>query len=85
MKKLLTSDKSMIWHLDEMRSHVEEIMELCGRGDEFYCGEETCREHARVEAYDLIVLTAEAFKLPGIIEQIPGEIIERFNQKRLKK
>lgn len=85
MTKLLTSDKDINWHLKEVKAHAEEIQELHERGDEIYQGTETCREHARVEAYDLIVLTTEAFQLPGIIEQVPEEIIERFNRKRLKK
>jgi hypothetical protein len=85
MTKLLTSSKDMSWYLEEIISHAEEILELYDRGNEIYRGHETCREHAKVEAYDLIVLTAEAFQLPRIIEQVPEEILERFNQKRLKK
>jgi hypothetical protein len=84
MKELITYDKSMEWYLEQMDSHVREIMELHGRGNEIYKGDETCAYHARVEAYDLIVLTAEAFRLPGIIERVPREIIERFNRKRSK-
>ncbi|MBN2015105.1 MAG: hypothetical protein JW778_07990 [Candidatus Altiarchaeota archaeon] len=84
MTELLTSDKDISWYLEEIISHAEEIRELYDQGDKIYRGKETCRAHARVEAYDLIVLTAEAFQLPGIIEQVPGEILERFNQKRLK-
>jgi len=81
--KLLKSDKDISWYLDEMEHHVREIRKLLERGEETYKGEETCREHARIEAYDLIVLTAEAFRMREIIDAIPEEIIERFNRKRL--
>ncbi len=84
MKKLLPSDKSMEWYLEEMEHHAQEIEELVERGDEVYRGTKTCREHARTEAYDLIVLTAEAFGREDILEDIPDEIIERFNRKRVK-
>ncbi|MBU4341146.1 MAG: hypothetical protein KJ928_00945 [Candidatus Altiarchaeota archaeon] len=84
MKKLLPTDKGIQWYLEQMQHHVEEIKELLGRGDEIYKGDETYEEHARVEAYDLIVLTAEAFDMPEILESVPDEIIERFNRKRGK-
>jgi len=77
-------NKGIEWYLEQMQHHVEEIKELLDRGDEIYKGDETCREHARVEAYDLIVLAAEAFDMPEILESVPDEIIERFNRKRGK-
>ena len=84
MKKLLPTDKGIEWYLEQMQPHVEEIKELLDKGDEIYKGEETCREHARIESYDLIVLVAEAFDMPEILESVPDEIIERFNRKRGK-
>ncbi|HIE33529.1 MAG TPA: hypothetical protein EYP86_00110 [Candidatus Altiarchaeales archaeon] len=81
--KLLKSEKDISWYLDEMEHHVREIRKLLERGEETYKRRETCREHAKVEAYDLIVLTAEAFRMQEIIDVIPEEIIERFNRKRL--
>ena len=75
-------NKGIEWYLEQMQHHVEEIKELLDRGDEIYKGDETCREHARVEAYDLIVLAAEAFDMPEILESVPDEIIERFRRKR---
>ncbi len=84
IREHLTSGKSMQWHLDQMKSHVEEIRELYETGDEPYKGNKTCRDHARVEGYDLIVLTAEAFDMPEILEQIPEGIKDRFRKKRLK-
>ena len=59
MARLLTSDKDMNWHLEEIKKHAEEIEALWERGDEPYRGEITCREHAKTEAYDLIVLAAD--------------------------
>ena len=85
MKKLLPSDKDMGWYLDQMDSHVKEIRELVDSGEKPYKahnGEETCRDHARVEAYDLIVLAAEAFGMHEILSAVPDEIIDRFNKKR---
>jgi len=82
MKKLLPSSKGIDWYLEEMEHHLEEIKELLERGDEIYRGDETCKEHARIEAYDLIVLTAEAFDMSEILDSVPDEIIERFNRKR---
>ncbi len=82
MKKLVISDKGMEWHLDQMESHVKEIRELYEAGEKPYRGQETCRDHAKVEAYDLIVLTAEAFGMTDIANSVPEEIIERFNRKR---
>jgi hypothetical protein len=82
MRKLLPSDKNMRWYLDEMMSHVREIQELVEAGDKLYREQETCEEHARVEAYDLIVLAAEVFEMPEILKAVPGEIIDRFNRKR---
>lgn len=82
MKKLLPSDKGMEWYLDQMESHVKEIRELIKAGEKPYRGRETCRDHAEVEAYDLIVLTAEAFGVEDIINSVPDAIIERFNRKR---
>jgi hypothetical protein len=82
VKKLLPSDKDMEWYLDQMDSHVKEIRELTKAGEKPYGGEKTCREHARVEAYDLIVLTSEAFGMEDVIDSVPVEIIERFNRKR---
>jgi len=75
-------NKGIDWYLEEMQHHVEEIKELLERGDEIYKGNETCREHARVEAYDLIVLAAEAFDMPEILDSVPEEIMERFDRKR---
>ena len=57
----------MEWYLDQMESHVKEIQELIAEGEKPYRGQETCRDHARVEAYDLIVLTAEAFGMTDIV------------------
>ncbi len=82
MSRLLPTDKDGKWFLDEMREHVEEIRELLERGDEIYRGDKTCGEHARTEAYDLIVLTAELFGMGDVLDSVPEEIIERFNQKR---
>lgn len=82
MKRLLPTEKGIEWYLEEMQHHVKEIRGLLERGDEIYKGEETCREHARIETYDLIVLAAEAFDMPEILESVPEEIIERFNRKR---
>ena len=82
MRKRLTPGKGMIWHLNQMESHVREIRELYEAGNSIYREQETCREHARVEAYDLIVLTAEAFNMPKILNAVPDEIIDRFNRKR---
>ncbi|MEA1925086.1 MAG: hypothetical protein U9M95_04380 [Candidatus Altiarchaeota archaeon] len=82
MSRLLPSDKIREWYLDEMREHVVEISELLKRGDEIYRGDKTCGKHARTEAYDLIVLTAELFALNDVLDSVPDEIIERFNQKR---
>lgn len=82
MKKLAGSDKDIDWYLNQMSSHVREIRELVKAGVKPYRGQETCIDHARVEAYDLIVLTAEAFKMPDILNTIPPEIIERFNRKK---
>ncbi len=83
MSRLLPSDKPGRWYLDEMREHVEEIRELLERGDETYRGDKTCREHARTEAYDLVVLTAELFGMNDVLDSVPDEKIERFNRKRL--
>jgi hypothetical protein len=85
MKRLLPSDKDIDWYFSEMEDHVREIRELYRACDQAYRGEETCREHAKVEAYDLIVLTAEAFNMPGILENVPEDIIARFNKKRAKR
>lgn len=79
---LLPSDKDRMWYLDEMMHHVEEIRDLVARGNEQYNKERTCSEHARIEAYDLIVLTAEAFGMEEVLHAVPDEIIERFNRKR---
>ena len=85
MKRLLKSDKNINWYLDEMGHHVREIQELIEAGEKPYNEKETCRDHARVEAYDLIVLTAEAFGMKEVIDSVPDEIIERFNRKRIMK
>ncbi|MEA3254606.1 MAG: hypothetical protein U9Q22_02105, partial [Candidatus Altiarchaeota archaeon] len=79
---LLPSDKDRMWYLDEMMHHVEEIRDLVERGDERYNEERTCSEHARIEAYDLVVLTAEAFGMKEVLGVVPDRIIERFNRKR---
>jgi len=75
---------SMEWYLDQMESHLKEIQELIEAGEKPYRGQETCRDHAKVEAYDLIVLTAEAFGMTDIVNSVPDEIIKRFNRKRRK-
>lgn len=82
MGRLLPSDKDVGWYLDEMSSHVREIRELLEGGDRVYRGRETCGEHARVEAYDLVVLVAEIFEMVEVLDAVPDEIIERFNRKR---
>ncbi len=68
-------------YMDQMESHVKETWELVESGEKPYGGRETCRDHARVEAYDLIVLTAEAFEISEILDAMPLEIIDRFNRK----
>ena len=85
MRKLLPSDKDIDWYFSEMEDHVREIRELYRACDQAYHEKETCRDHARVEAYDLIVLTAEAFNMPEVLENVPDDIIARFNKKRAKK
>ncbi|OYT26763.1 MAG: hypothetical protein B6U97_03140 [Candidatus Altiarchaeales archaeon ex4484_96] len=82
MNKLLPTDKSVSWYLSEMKEHVIEIRELLDRGETKYRGDITCAQHAKTEAYDLIVLTAELFNMDEVIEAVPDKIIERFNKKR---
>lgn len=85
MSRLLPTKKDMGWYLAEIEEHAREIRQLYNACDSIYSGKETCREHARTEAYDLIVLTAEAFNMPEVLDSIPENVIERFNKKRLKK
>jgi hypothetical protein len=85
MSRLLPTDKGMDWYFSEMEEHVREIRDLYRACNMSYKGKETCQEHSRVEAYDLIVLTAEAFKMPEVLDAVPDDIIERFNKKRTKK
>lgn len=81
-KKLLPTNKNRQWYLEEMSEHVSEIKELLDKDEEIYRKKKTCKEHAKTEAYDLIVLTAELFHMNDILEQVPDHIIERFNRKR---
>jgi hypothetical protein len=82
MSRLLPTEKDRSWYLRELEAHVGEIRELLERDGEIYRGDETCAEHARVEAYDLVVLAAELFEMDGVLESVPDEIIQRFNRKR---
>lgn len=75
-------DKEIDWYIEQMQNHVKEIRELLGKGDEIYNGKKSCQEHARVEAYDLIVLIGEAFNMTQILESVPDEIKQRFEEKR---
>lgn len=84
MSRLLPSDKDRDWYLKEMQEHVSEIEKLLDKGEQIYKKDKTCRKHAKTEAYDLIVLTAELFEMQEVLEDIPDEIIERFNEKRKK-
>jgi hypothetical protein len=85
MSRLLPTDKGIDWYFSEMEEHVREIRDLYRACNMAYKGKETCQEHSRVEAYDLIVLVAEAFNMPEILNAVPKETIDRFNKKRTKK
>jgi len=70
------------WYFKEIEAHTKEIRKLLLLNGQIYNETETCKEHAKVEVYDLIFLVSELFDMSEITAAIPEKIHERFETKR---
>ena len=68
--------KSQVWYFTSMKEHIKEIQKLLVLDTKLYnvIFPETCKEHAKIEAYDLISLLAELFNMPEILAAIPKDV-----------